>query len=145
MARHRSTGLGAQKGWQGRVVRWLKVWSGTRMGILGVGRKPWAGLKGLYGTGLQHSARTRLAFCTAWNCHVDDGGTHGADDIAGFSSHDGDDSWEQLRGARTSIFARADATATGVNAGCCCGQYQQRAIGRPATRHLHNNTHTLDM
>jgi hypothetical protein len=86
----------------------------------------------------------RPALCTAWNWHVDDGGTHGAEDLADFSSHDGDDCWEQLRGRadqRLSIFARADATATRVNAGCCCGQYQQRAIGRPATAPLYS-THS---
>lgn len=68
IARHRCT-VSEDKGWRGRVVKMARVeWHSD--GDRGVGRKRWAGLVGLYGTGLQHSARTRLALCTASKGHT---------------------------------------------------------------------------
>ena len=50
-------------GWRGRVEEAFGTGvAGTRMGgVSGVGRRRWAGPRGLYGTGLQHDARDRAA------------------------------------------------------------------------------------
>jgi hypothetical protein len=129
IARHKAQVHGLQRQ-RGGEVAWLwlaGVSSGTRMGNRGVGGKRWAGLLRLYATaGLQHSARTRVAVCTASQGH------RALDKFrpwrqarrrgpGGSSSHHGEDCKSRRYCDR------------GVNAGCCCGQYQQCAIGRPAT------------
>ena len=86
----------------GGSIWWSLVWGrcGTRMGESGVGRRRWAGPRGLYGTGLQHHARHRAGTLDGLGEYIAHGRTHGAEGTAGFSSHDGREAWhwEQLRG-----------------------------------------------